>query len=423
MLSPYQNTIADLGTGKLNVSDTAAMLNGYYPTATATAALNDINTSKLNISDTAVMLAPYQNTIADLGTGKLSVSDTASMLSPYAIKTDVAAQVAAAAPTFATGTLGNDFNISTSGSLYTFNLPDATDTSRGLVTITDQVFTGTKTFSSDLIVNGITIGKGLGQNGENTAIGREALGSGTGSRNTAVGNGAMRSYSGSSFDNNSSVGYANMISLTTGNANTSVGAEAMMSLTTGRDNTSIGQQSLINTTGDDNTALGSGAGYSLTLGNRNTFLGRASNASIGTLDNSTAIGYFAIVDAPNKIQLGNTDVTTVNTSGRLTTGAVTYPNTDGNSGQVLTTDGAGLASWSTASVREAADEFDADPAQTEFTLSAVPAANSKVKMYVNGIRISNKAYNITGTTLTYNPAFNGSYSLSAADRIQLDYTY
>ncbi len=74
-------------------------------------------------------------------------------------------------------------------------------------------------------------------------------------------------------------------------------------------------------------------------------------------------------------------------------------------------------------VREVADEFTATTSQTSFTLSQDPSANSKVKMYINGVRISNTAYSNTGTALTYVPANNGSYALVTGDRIQLDYYY
>src|SRR6185437_10713403 len=140
-------------------------------------------------------------------------------------------------PTFTTGTSGNDFNISTSGTVNIFNIPDASATIRGFINTSDQAFNGNKTFNSDLKVNGLTIGMGSGQNGQNTALGNGALGTGTGTRNTAVGYGAMQNYSGTSFDNNTSIGYSNLVSLTSGNANTSVGAEAMLSLTTGVRNT------------------------------------------------------------------------------------------------------------------------------------------------------------------------------------------
>jgi len=74
-------------------------------------------------------------------------------------------------------------------------------------------------------------------------------------------------------------------------------------------------------------------------------------------------------------------------------------------------------------VREITDEFPATAGQTVFTLTHTKSANSKVKMFINGVRISNTAYNLVGTTLTYTPANNASYSLTLADRIQFDYYY
>ena len=221
------------------------------------------------------------------------------------------------------------------------------------------------------------------------------------------------------FDNNTSIGYSNLVGLTSGNANTSVGAEAMMSLTTGAHNTGIGQQSLISTTGNDNTALGSAAGSSITSGSQNTLIGSNSNVSDGTVNNATAIGYGSTVDVSNKIQLGNASVTAVNTSGTIT--ANSYIKSGGTSSQYLMADGS--VSSGTAAITDATDEFTATIAQTDFTLTQTPSVNSKVKMYVNGIRISNTAYSISGTTLTYNAANNGSYSLTATDRIQFDYFY
>ena len=76
-----------------------------------------------------------------------------------------------------------------------------------------------------------------------------------------------------------------------------------------------------------------------------------------------------------------------------------------------------------SSVREVADEFSATSSQTSFTLTQTPSSNSKVKMYINGIRISNTAYSVSGTTLTYIAANNGSYALTAVDRVQFDFYY
>src|SRR5690606_35549650 len=74
---------------------------------------------------------------------------------------------------------------------------------------TAQTIVGVKTFDKDVIVNGINIGRGIGNNDQNTAVGREALGTGTGTRNTAIGYAALKDYAGTSFDNNTSVGYFN----------------------------------------------------------------------------------------------------------------------------------------------------------------------------------------------------------------------
>ena len=74
-------------------------------------------------------------------------------------------------------------------------------------------------------------------------------------------------------------------------------------------------------------------------------------------------------------------------------------------------------------VREIADEFAATAGQTVFTLTQTKSANSKVKMFINGVRISNTAYALVGTTLTYTPASNASYALTLNDRIQFDYYY
>ncbi|MEI6750898.1 MAG: hypothetical protein WCM93_17235, partial [Bacteroidota bacterium] len=96
---------------------------------------------------------------------------------------------------------------------------------------------------------------------------------------------------------------------------------------------------------------------------------------------------------------------------------------DGNSGDVLTNHGNGSARWEKSSVWEAADEFTANASQTVFMLTQMPAAKSKVKLFINGVRISKTAFTCSGTTFTYNPANNGNYNLTAGDRIQIDYYY
>jgi len=67
------------------------------------------------------------------------------------------------------------------------------------------------------------------------------------------------------------------------------------------------------------------------------------------LSNATAIGSGATVAASNTIQLGNTSVTNVKTSGTITAGDVTYPKTHGTANQVLSTTGSGTLAWTTPS--------------------------------------------------------------------------
>ena len=225
----------------------------------------------------------------------------------------------------------NEIEVSTSNTTTTIGLPDNT------------------TISTSLTVNGLYFGNSSGGGNDNLAIGSQ-MGSGTGHRNTALGKQALDSYAGTSFDNNTAVGYYNLKALTTGSGNTGLGAENMFSLTTGSSNTGVGNQTMLSvTTGNQNTGLGQRAGQSITTGSNNTLLGFNANVSSGSANNETVIGKGATGSGDNTVQLGNTSVTNVNTSGTITAGEITIPNTDGTSGQVLTTDGSGTLSWTTSS--------------------------------------------------------------------------
>jgi uncharacterized protein (TIGR02145 family) len=195
----------------------------------------------------------------------------------------------------------------------------------------------------------VAVGTGtLGSNttgGENTAIGRRAMNDNlTGTFNTAIGQAAL--YANKTGSNNTAMGRTSLVYNTEGESNTAIGATSITNNTTGSNNTGIGYNVLgANTTGGSNTAIGYNAGNTLTTGSNNTFLGNNANTGANNLSNATAIGNGAIVTASNTIQLGNASVTNVKTSGTVTAGAVTYPNTDGTNGQVLTTNGSGSLSW------------------------------------------------------------------------------
>ena len=250
-----------------------------------------------------------------------------------------------------------------------------------------------------------------------------AIASSSGSSNTAIGENAMRQgQTGVDGSYNTAIGARALSNGDDGSYNTAIGASSIES-TSGSNNSALGYRTLvINSTGTNNTALGYLAGDSNTTGSNNTLIGSSADVSSNNLSNAIAIGYNATVNASNKIRLGDTNVTNIETSGTITAGAITIPNTDGSANQVLKTDGSGTLSWATVII-DVTDEFTASASQTSFTLTQTPTSNSKVKMFVNGVRISNTAYSWSGTTLTYIPANNGSYALSSNDRVQLDYFY
>lgn len=163
---------------------------------------------------------------------------------------------------------------------------------------------------------------------ENTAVGTVALfTNGIGSRNAATGKYSM--YQNTSGSDNASFGYGSMGENTEGNWNTAVGGVAMSKNTTGTFNTAIGYESLFNnvtgshntasgvyalyytSTGSSNTSLGDNSMTANTTGNFNTALGADAGTTAGDLTNATAVGYYAAVNASNKVRIGNAAVTVI----------------------------------------------------------------------------------------------------------------
>ena len=172
----------------------------------------------------------------------------------------------------------------------------------------------------------------------NIAIGQSTLGNNTtGYQNTAIGGWSLFSNDG-------------------GYHNTSMGQSAMYNNTTGYQNTAVGRLALWpNTSGYQNTAVGNDAGFYTNAGgnnltsNKSVYLGHDTRASASGNINEIVIGASAQGNGSNSVTLGNTSVTNVKTSGTIIAGAVTYPNTHGTSGQVLSTTGSGTLTWTTTS--------------------------------------------------------------------------
>lgn len=143
---------------------------------------------------------------------------------------------------------------------------------------------------------------------KNVAVGYQALrGSGTPANNTGNGNTA--------------IGYQVLMDNTTGSDNTATGNNAMMLNTTGYANTAFGEQALKNnSTGRWNTAVGAFAGDYNTAGTDILCLGWGADVTSFGFSDATAIGESALVNASNKVRIGNTGITVI--EGQV---AWTYP--------------------------------------------------------------------------------------------------
>jgi trimeric autotransporter adhesin len=172
--------------------------------------------------------------------------------------------------------------------------------------------TNTTSFFSVLIAALIcSISLAGGAAAQNTRLGTGALQNNTtGSDNTAIGGIALGSNTTGGF--NTASGAQALVSNATGSDNTASGAQALVSNGTGVHNTASGAQALgNNTTGSFNTASGVTALGSNLTGDRNTAIGFRADVAARDLTNATAIGTEAVVDASNKIRLGNTAVTVI----------------------------------------------------------------------------------------------------------------
>lgn len=199
------------------------------------------------------------------------------------------------------------------------------------VTITsNQTISGVKTFTNDLLINGLTIGRGHGAVSSNSALGYQALLSNTtGNYNTANGYQALSSntigYCNTAFGYQAL--YSNVSDLSsagfpTGSDNTAIGFQALYSNTLAFDNTAVGCQALYsNVWGTENTAIGNEALYRNQDAHGNTAVGFASLAYNETGGYNTAIGASAL----NNNEDGYANVATG--SGALNSNSNGYNNT------------------------------------------------------------------------------------------------
>jgi hypothetical protein len=424
-VAPSQNAVFDALALKANIA--APTFTGDAKAVTATAGDNDVSIATTEFVTSAITTANATN--ANL-TGVVTSSGNTTAIAAGVI-TNAMLENSAVANLSGTNSGDNAVN-----SLYSGLVSNATHTGdvTGSTTLTlATVNTNIGSFGSSTSVPTLTVNaKGLV-----TAVSATAIPTAT-----STTSGLLTSTDWNTFNNKQG-----SISLTTTGSS---GASSFTSNTLNIPNytlsglggqplstnlTSIG--GLTNATG---VLVNNGSGtftYSTTPTLTGTnFTGVPYSALSGTVPtwNQSTTGTAANVTGVVAIANGGTGSATQNfvdlTSAQTVAGNKTFSNTisantivktGGTSAQFLMADGS--VSSGTPLLTEADIEITATAGQTSFALTQTPSSLSKVKMYINGIRISKTAYTISGSTLTYIPANNENYTITAGDRVQFEFAY
>lgn len=150
-----------------------------------------------------------------------------------------------------------------------------------------------------------------------------------------------------------------------------------------------------------------------------------------TGDSSTALATTAFVTNSNATNANLTgDVTSVGNVTTLSNSGVVSGTYGSNlSIPVITVDAKGRITTLTTntispSLQEEAVEYSVQAdGETSFDLSHTPSSTTLVRMYINGVLISQAASIINNFTITYDPNNNGGYNLTVGDRIQFYYYF
>lgn len=356
-LKPLSKAVLSAMLTKLNVSDTVNLsnrINNKLNYADTLSLSNRIST-KMSFVDTLNMSSRID--------GKLNIADTISLSKRIDLKGDLSDGIAALATKANTNDLttglsskvdkvsGKDLSSNDFTTAEKSKLTAITGTNTGDQDLSSYVTSSAlalkaplnnPVFTSDIVVNGLTLGLGGANISNNTVFGKESFVSNTtGHNNVAIGlHSLFRNTTG--FEN-VAIGYAAMPLNVDGSWNVAFGGGAMNSIQTGNDNIAIGGTTLYGlysgskntvigvaamhstSSGESNTAIGYNASGNISTGSYNTVIGAEAKIAAGTFSNSVAIGYNASAHASNTIQLGNTDITNVVTSGVVSATAFTGP--------------------------------------------------------------------------------------------------
>jgi hypothetical protein len=295
----------------------------------------DDATAKLDVSGT--LKVSGTTTLSNLGTNgtRMVVTDNNGLLSTQAIPSSGSGTVT----NVSAGIPANGLSVATPTTTPVISIALANGTSSsGVVSTGTQIFGGSKTFSSNLIVNTISVGKGNNSLAGNTVVGLNALSSTTaGTYNTAVGEVSLRDNLTGEY--NTALGSNSLTLNTTGSYNTAIG-QASLYRNNANHNTAVGESAAEFTIGSGNTAVGSQAMYDLTTGTDNTIIGYDSNASTVSATNQIVIGSGVVGQANNTVTIGSISGKIYN---NYTTNATWTQTSDGRLKNIIAKDSLGLS--------------------------------------------------------------------------------
>ena len=306
--------LADAAVTTAKITDANITTAKLADTAVTTAKITDANVTYAkiqNVSATDKVLgrvtagAGVVEEIATTGSGNVVRATSPTLVTPVlgaATATTINKVTITPPTTSATLTIADGKTLTANNSIVvagtdattmTFPTTDAT------IARTDaaQTFTGVQTFSSDMVVNSVNIGRGKGAVATNTAVGTDAISAtATGTENAALGYNALKVVTSGSF--NTAIGSQAVKSVTSGSNNTALGYQALRDNTTGEANTAIGKEALaaLNssaTPNDRNTAIGAASFLNLTSGQFNVGVGQGSLLYATSGSSNIAIGRYA----------------------------------------------------------------------------------------------------------------------------------